>query len=111
MKLIDLNPQWVGAGGEHISRKNPVTGEYEPVPRREGVGVMFDCPDGCGNPCYVPFDNPLDGGPSLDPGHPRWQRKGDTFETLTLTPSILRNPGKGGCGWHGYVTNGEIITV
>jgi len=33
-----------------------------------------------------------------------------TFETLTLTPSILRTPEKGGCGWHGFVTNGEIIT-
>ena len=41
-------------------------------------------------------------------GEPTWQRTGDTFETLTLHPSILRSPQKGGCGWHGWVTNGEV---
>lgn len=75
--------------------------------------MTFTCP--CGacdefHDCYIPFTNPLDGGLPYD-GHPTWQRTGDTFETLTLTPSILRNPTKGGCGWHGYITNGEVLTV
>ena len=105
MRLLDLDPNWVGAGGEGVTRSD--TGE--PVPRREGVGVMFKCPCGCDVPCFVPFANPLDGGPPHDPGRPVWQRTGDTFETLTLTPSILRISG---CPakWHGFVTAGQIIT-
>lgn len=104
MRLVDLHPRFLGAGGPGIT--NSKTGEE--VPRREGVGVMFDCPCGCDSPCYVPFANPLDGGPALESGHPVWQRVGETFEDLTLTPSILRMRT---CDWHGYVTKGEIITL
>jgi len=109
VKLTDLNPRWIGAGGSGVTQNG------QPVPRREGVGVMFNCP--CGkhgddNPVYVPFANPLDGGPAYDPKPGRgWQRTGDTFETLTLTPSILRVPSGDGpwdCAWHGFITNGEI---
>lgn len=100
MKLTDLNPNWVGSGGEGITR------DGAPVPRREGIGVMFDCPCGCDQACFVPFSNPIDGGPN-EYGQ-GWKRTGDTFEDLTLTPSILRiRP----CGWHGFVTKGQIITV
>lgn len=35
-----------------------------------------------------------------------WERTGDTFDTLTLKPSIQR---VGGCAWHGFITNGEVI--
>lgn len=112
-KLTDLNPHFLGSGGEGVSQLNPATGQYEPAPKREGVGVQFDCPCGCEMPCYVPFENPLDGGKPLrdDHGRPLWARTGDTFETLTLTPSILRSKERGGCGWHGFVTNGEVRTV
>lgn len=34
----------------------------------------------------------------------RWHATGDSLDTLSLTPSIQLN---GGCGWHGYVTNGS----
>lgn len=108
MKLTDLNPQFIDAGGEGISNADGT-----PAPRRQGVGVLMDCP--CGqcdefHRLYVPFTNPLDGGAPLNGGHATWQRTGETFETLTLTPSILRSNEKGGCGWHGFVTNGEIQT-
>ena len=65
-------------------------------------------PCGAGEPLFVPFVNPLDGGPPLEVGRPNWQRTGDTFESLTLTPSILRRRDRGGCGWHGFITNGEV---
>lgn len=106
MRLIVLHPRWVGAGGEGISDK-----DGNPVPERHKVGVSFECPCGrCGVRCYVPFENPIDGGPRHDtrPESHHWHREGETFETLTLTPSILRSPDKGGCGWHGFVTNGGI---
>lgn len=136
MRLVDLHPQFLGSGGEGVyqqtGRPCPTcdgehsadcrachgTGrEYEPAPRREGVGLIFNCP--CGNDaeehqCYVPFSNPLDGGPPTDPrgwnGSGGWQRTGDTFKTLTLTPSIFRRKDLGGCGWHGFITNGEVTS-
>lgn len=105
MRLTTRNPEFVGAGGEGV-----FNADMTPATPRDGVGVLFDCPCGhCGIPVYVPFANPLDGSAQYD--RQGWQRTGDTFDTLTLTPSILRNPDKGGCGWHGYVTNGEIITL
>jgi hypothetical protein len=99
MRLVDLDPQFVGGGGEGVSQ------DGQPVPRREGVGLAFTCPCGCGSVGYVGFKNPLDGGPPYDPRPgQQWDRTGDTFETLTLSPSILRHP----CEWHGYIRNGAI---
>lgn len=105
--LIDLNPGWVGAGGEGVT--NAKTGE--PVPRREGVGVSFDCPCGCDRPAFIPFENPLDGGEPHGTGD-HWKRTGDTFETLTLRPSILRvKVVEANCEWHGFLTDGEFKSV
>ena len=102
MKLIELNPHWVGAGGAGIYDK-----DMNPTPKREGIGVSFDCPCGCALRGFVPFENPLDGGQKVGNG-PHWTREGDTFETLTVKPSILRSKEKGGCGWHGFITAGEV---
>lgn len=54
----------------------------------------------------IAFENPLDGGPPA-PGRLHWKRTGDTFETLTLAPSVdasRTHPQ----GWHGFVINGEV---
>lgn len=74
MKLTELHPEWMGAGGAGISDK-----DGNPVPERHGVGVLLDCPCGCDRQLYVPFANPLDGGPPVNDGHASWQRSGDTF--------------------------------
>jgi hypothetical protein len=59
------------------------------------------------------FTNPLDGGPPLNDPRPKWRRTGETFENLTLD-----NPGgSNSCDfsssghWHGFITNGEVLTV
>lgn len=99
MRLTDLNPEFVDGG----------VGS----PGRTGVMLMFDCPkcgaDGVrhgGVGCYL--DPPMDGGAPVSDHS--WKRSGDSFENLTLTPSILVVATNGiGCGWHGYITNGEII--
>jgi hypothetical protein len=102
MRLTDLNARFLNAGG--------VAADGTPMPTRIGVGVIFACP--CGDAtseCYVPFANPLDGGPQYGPQG--WQRTGDTMEMLTLTPSVLRTYSACGCQWHGFVTNGEVLSV
>lgn len=106
MRLTDLNPRWVGHGGNGYLDK-----DRQPVPWRHGVGVSFECPCGCDQRCFVNFKNPIDGGPHVDCSGPFWQRTGETFETLTLAPSILRDRAKGGCGWHGFIREGQIISV
>lgn len=100
MKLIDLHPAFIDGGGDGITR------DGQTVPRRTGVGLHCDCPCGTAD-CflYVPFKNPLDGGGSHGDDHAYWQRTGETFETLTLHPSIKRI---GGCRWHGWITNGIV---
>ena len=97
MRLVDLRPRWINHGD------------------RKGVGIRFDNPLGTGGWVRVLFENPLDGGPALpnDDEIPsnnsgnRWRRSGDTFETLSLSPSIDETNGGANPGWHGHITNGE----
>ena len=103
MRLTELNPNWVGHGGEGVSDKSG-----KAIPYQHGVGITFDCPCGCESRCFAGFSNPLDGGAAVDGGGPKWDRAGETFETLTLKPSIERKD-PDGCGWHGYITDGEMV--
>jgi hypothetical protein len=103
MKLTDLNPVWLSHGGEGVLSYG------KPVPLRERIGISFDCPCGCEHPVSVTFANPVDGlGPIRPEPYPSWTRSGETFEDLTLSPSIQREyPAR--C-WHGFVTDGQITT-
>ena len=90
LRLIDLEPSWLTTSDQ---------------PGRI-LGVMFICPHCINTHVGGFFANPPDGGPPAPPEHepkPRWHRTGDTFETLTLTPSI---DAKG--HWHGFVTEGLV---
>lgn len=100
MKLTELNPRWVGIHGwssESIFY----------------IGVTFDSPLRRGQRLSALFANPIDpeglmakygwGLPFPDQKH--WQRSGETFETLTLSPSLdFSRYGE----WHGHITAGEI---
>lgn len=100
MRLVDCDPKWIDFG------------------ERRGVGIRFLLPAGPWRSTGVRllFANPLDGGPPLtateaastgircDNGGNRWERYGDDFTTLTISPSI--NFGSG--GWHGNVSNGQV---
>lgn len=98
-RLVDCDPRWV-------------TGRYaghdDDVPR----GIHFDCPEGHeGCSIAVPFTPALDGTPneSWQGNKALWQRTGDTFETLTLSPSIRREPSAAdSCACHIFVRNGQI---
>lgn len=118
MRLTELKPRFYGAGGEGVFQRD-AHGHLVPAPERTGIGLSFDCPcPSCAaqreGDSYrdfhlrisVSFENPLDGGPPLRGDRPLWTRTGDTFETITLKPSILV---RDRCGWHGFVRNGEVI--
>ena len=94
---MELNPRWLGAGGEGVSNADGT-----PAPERHGIAVGFDCPCGNGERVCIMLSNPLDGGPPIPKMHAYWERTGDTFETLKLTPSIQRAD-PNGCKWHGFV--------
>ena len=81
--LASLGARFVGAGGPDAFHSNG-----EPEPLRTGVGIAMSCPCGglssCIGDLYIPFINPIDGGPFLDlSGH---QRTGQTLEDLSLFP-------------------------
>lgn len=95
MKLTDLNPRW---------------SYWSHLPGR--IGVNFDCPVHRNHRVYVPFANPLDDGLPEVRRH-LWTRTGDTFETLSLSPSVDYTKYDNGATrdptcWHGHVTNGEV---
>jgi hypothetical protein len=102
MKLTDLEPGWWVTSEGHAAG-------------RTGMGISFRCPcrPDCGLTLGVWFSNPVDGGPAAAPELApifRWHRKGETFETLTLTPSVdaSKVPPAPPGHWHGNVTDGEI---
>lgn len=108
MKLVDLDPRWIGENGTPYQRPDGVW-----LADRRIVGITFQCPIHPGGGCYqgVFFANPADGGPPTEtPQKCLWRRTGDTFDTLTLTPSIHVKDGEDGpTHWHGFITGGNVI--
>jgi hypothetical protein len=77
MKLVDCDPKWVT--------------NYHGKCGDSPDAIRFDCPEGHEDCIHiVPFMPALDGSMvAMDAGR-GWQRTGDTFESLTLSPSIRR---------------------
>lgn len=88
--------------------------------RAEASGVWFICPkcfDKNGGPvgshrviCW--FVGKVDD--DMSPGPGRWTPAGEAIEDLTFVPgdparpvSVLLESSDGGCGWHGFIRNGE----
>ena len=93
-RLVDLNPTWFGIHGKDT----------------EGAGVIFDCPcqsESCawGGKLAISFRNPLRGKAYASAEEHLWQRTGETFETLTLSPSIHAVG-----HWHGWLRNGVLVS-
>ena len=97
MQLTELDPRWMT------------------IPGRHGLGMSFYCPH-CQN-ARIPiwFKNPIDGGPPITKEQAKigedqtlylWARSGDTFEDITLSPSVDVSEWR---HWHGFIRNGEIV--
>lgn len=95
MRLIELNPRWTGTGAII-------------------TGITFDCPHCRTQRLGVVFKNAIDPEKWLERGVTRnhaeceWDRQGETFETLTLSPSVDASKLDFGNHWHGFITNGEV---
>jgi hypothetical protein len=116
VKLADLEPTFLGQYREDDGGR----ASYRQLDSVEGAqGVLFICPK-CGNHsvlCW--FVNPRNAPRVPDSAFPRpgrWTFSGDTFDVLTLTPSVdlsqvtdenPKHPSR--CYWHGFLTNGEAI--
>jgi|WetSurSiteA1Bulk_404760.scaffolds.fasta_scaffold159238_1 hypothetical protein len=110
MRLVELDPHF-------LVRKPTNDADMRHVLERTSElavadGIRFLCPK-----CYT--DNggpegthsiliPFAGKALNDRG---WQVSGTSFSDLTLRPSIAIYTEKGGCGFHGFITNGEVISV
>lgn len=105
MRLTELEPHFVG-------RCVPGSGSFERLPDSWGAqGILFYCPR-CltreavpiGHLLLIWFENAEGVAPAPADARPvaRWKRTGNTFETLTLVPSI-----NAGC-WHGHVVSGAV---
>lgn len=103
MKLTDLNPRWA------LDADIWVCGTLVHDTERKGMGLTFQCPCCVGTEratrLGIFFKNPTDGKAPSDDAPLEWTRTGETFEDLSLTPSI--DVSKSG-HWHGYITNGQI---
>ncbi len=87
--LTRCNPKWIG-----LLRPN------------SGEGLTFDCPTcGPGHKLAIYFSNPVDGNSAASWQDPTWKREGETFDSLTVEPSI-QYP----C-FHGWIEDGKIIDI
>jgi hypothetical protein len=97
-KLVDLDPRWVG----FYDDDNLILSL---------IGVTFLCPICKDTKLSVFFRNPIEKINSykfnLDYAkeHTLWDRDGETFEHLTLRPSI--DASREG-HWHGFISNGVV---
>lgn len=76
MRLLDLDPEW-----------------YADSPARRGQGLTFDCPHCPSTRFTILFSNCLDGSSVSKHAVVTYQRRGTTFDTLTITPQTIFLPG------------------
>lgn len=101
MRLLDLDPRWCGLN-QWVSPERPFR-----------IGLSFLCPHCHEQRLAILFDPPVNptrvdvvyNAQAYAGDRYVWQRSGDTFDTLTLTPSI--DASKFG-HWHGRITAGEV---
>lgn len=120
MRLSALSPHWI--------TKADVGGHWEDKVETqvEAQGIRFLCPlcfakigsaRGTPHSVIVPFAGrgwpdaylPGMGDKQPDGTVRRWTAEGTNFDNLTVKPSVLLSGS--GCGWHGFITNGEASII
>ena len=79
-----------------VTKPGSVEIRHWPAAAQSGDGVAglaIRCP-GCGSESYLPTGDSRG-----------WNLVSE--DPLTITPSVFHTKEKGGCGWHGFLTDGE----
>ncbi len=99
MKLTELNPRWVGIHNWSSESSYHVGVSFNSPTTGKRLAVLF-------SPAIDPDDLAAQyQWGEFFPDSKKWQRTGDTFEMLTLSPSLdFSASGE----WHGFITNGEV---
>lgn len=120
MKLTALEPQFIQYGDSSVRWAHERPEGLVPLTFAEAEGIQFLCPKCLAanggsvgtHAIDVTFAGrgvPDERGSHNAQGRPtRWAVTGGSFEDLSMQPSILI---EGACGWHGFITNGEVTTV
>lgn len=113
MKLTELEPEWLQYRSTPDGRRSMM--RVESI--QDAHGMKFLCPK-----CFVANGGPVGThmvvcwfeGRVPDyavPGPGRWTPAGSGFDDLTFVPGVRRSQVSvlltGGCGWHGFIANGE----
>lgn len=119
MRLTDLNPRWFAEEGRHgqgvtfdcphcvgaTEGKARLAVAFSPTLDGGAPIILGGKPDKFERLMLALCENGEDWPTDKVPPGIVWQRSGDTFETLTLAPSV--DAGASG-HWHGHVHAGEI---
>lgn len=100
MKLTELEPELlvIEEAGKLYRKTDDLS---------KADGIHFLCPNGCSHMVGVWFRD-RGATPVEEPGPARWAVSGASVADITLSPSIhLTGPG---CGWHGWIRNGEVTS-
>lgn len=106
MKLTDLDPYFlVSTGPKFHSRTQSIV---------QAQGLRFLCPK-CLTHSVICWSRSRGTPDDIRPGPGRWAMVGTSLSDLTLNadpPSTARSIQlKGGCDWHGFITNGEVTNA
>ena len=120
MKLTELAPRWCADFDAPADAKQGIS-FLCPHCKVRRLAIWFDVPICGSQPVKASdFTNRCAMGNDPDYSHPErdshiginrnhplgnWHRTGETFETLSLSPSV--DASAFGC-WHGFITNGEV---
>jgi hypothetical protein len=101
MRLVDLDPKWLIYDGERVGFTfvSPTNNQY----RQSCFSVAFDT-----HIQLDMFEEQLGEDVNVQPCNEMafWTITGDSFDNLSVTPSI--NGAYGGL-WHGFITDGKIV--
>lgn len=97
VKLTELEPRWIQMGKDFGFHCLIGISFLCPCCRKQRLAVMFkEHIDPENNAWRIPWQWPEG---------KTWARQGNSFETLSLSPSIDASASG---HWHGFITNGEL---
>jgi len=110
MRLVDLDPRWLMKDDKRVGFvfKSPTLGDdmwmaiYEPHPGYHELWRAINAAFPEGKKNAKGFTRSV----QTMNARQSWTVTGDTFETITVSPSLDGSPAG---NWHGFIQNGNIV--